>query len=304
MILEKITGELYWIILAVLFLNILQRKHHHKATKKRTATLIIAVLVLVLNMFLALIIQFELPQWLGVPSLIITLIIGYYFKDKIFIFKFRCAECGERLTFNDIFYNDDNLCESCRRRLHPEQYPDEPEEIEESAETVIDRYKDARDVKEIDWDLWEPKEKAVICYIFQDGKVLLINKKTGLGSGLVNAPGGRIEDSETASEAAVRETVEETGLTPQNLKEVGVLNFQFIDGYSLKGYVFFADSCTGTMTETDEADPFWVSVEDIPYDRMWEDDALWLPKTIAGTYIEGRFIFDDRTMLSNEILER
>ncbi len=162
---------------------------------------------------------------------------------------------------------------------------------------------DARSVEEIDWDLWEPTETAVICYIFHEGKVLLINKKTGLGNGMVNAPGGRIEELETAREAAIRETIEETGITPLNLREVGILDFQFIDGYALKGYVFFADDYTGELTETDEADPFWVDETAIPYEQMWEDDQLWLPKAIAGSYVIGRFIFDDRTMLSSSVTE-
>jgi hypothetical protein len=37
---------------------------------------------------------------------------------------------------------------------------------------------------------------------------------------------------------------------------------------------------------------------------MWEDDALWLPRTMNGEIIEGRFIFDDRSMISEQILQR
>lgn len=128
-------------------------------------------------------------------------------------------------------------------------------------------YKDLKSVEEVDWDGWEPEETAVICYIFKDNKVLLINKKTGLGKGKVNAPGGRIEAGEMPMEAAVRETREETGLTPLNLKYVAQLSFIFTDGYSLKGFVYFADDCSGELKETDEADPFWQPSEAIPYEK-------------------------------------
>lgn len=159
----------------------------------------------------------------------------------------------------------------------------------------------ATDVKEIDWNKWTAEKYAVITYIFSEGKVLLINKKRGLGAGKVNAPGGHIEEGETALEAAIRETQEETGLTPLNVKEAGKLYFQFTKGLKMEGTVFIADSCLGEAYETDEADPFWIDIKDIPYNDMWEDDLLWLPHVIKGKYIKGRFIFDDDDMLSYDL---
>ncbi len=229
------------------------------------------------------------------------MIVGFLLRKKIFIFKLKCVECGVKLTMNDIAYRDDNLCEDCRKRLHPELYEEEEKPVEEVQ--LLDSSK-ATEVSQIDWDSWEPKETAVICYIFDGDKVMLINKKTGLGEGLVNAPGGRIEEAETALEAAIRECEEETGITPEEPREVGRLNFQFADGYSLKGYVFFADAYHGEMKETEEADPFWIPVSEIPYDKMWADDAIWLPKAIEGAYISGDFIFDDRKMLSYDLKVR
>jgi 8-oxo-dGTP diphosphatase len=301
MIIEKINSVLYWAIIGILLLNIMQRKHHPHVEKKRTATVMLAVLVLILNMFAALILQFELPQWTLIPALLVPITVGYLMRSKLLVFTLNCTECDERLSMNNVLYHDDNLCDACRMELHPELFEKAPTDEEVLPE--IPAPADARSVEEIDWDLWEPTETAVICYIFHEGKVLLINKKTGLGNGMINAPGGRIEDLETAREAAVRETIEETGITPLNLREVGILDFQFIDGYALKGYVFFADDYTGELTETDEADPFWVDETAIPYEQMWEDDQLWLPKAIAGSYVIGRFIFDDRTMLSSSVTE-
>ncbi len=301
MIIEKINSELYWVIIVVLFFNIMQRKHYPHVKKKRMATLYIAVLVLLLNMFVALILQFTLPEWTLIPALLITLTVGFILRKKIFIFKLKCVECGAKLTMNDMAYRDDNLCEDCRKRLHPELYEEDEEEPEEVL--ALDSSK-ATDVSEIDWDSWEPKETAVICYIFDQDKVLLINKKTGLGAGLVNAPGGRIEVAETALEAAIRECEEETGITPEEPREVGRLNFQFADGYSLRGYVFFADSYHGDMKKTVEADPFWIPVTEIPYDKMWADDAIWLPKALEGSYVSGDFIFEDKKMLSYALKER
>lgn len=165
---------------------------------------------------------------------------------------------------------------------------------------MIETHK-ATDVREIDWNLWTAEKYAVITYIFSEDKVLLINKKRGLGAGKVNAPGGHIEEGETPLEAAVRETEEETGLTPINPRQVGKLFFQFTNGLKMEGTVFIADGCLGEAVETDEADPFWIHIDEIPYREMWEDDLLWLPHVIKGKNIMGRFIFDDDKMLSYEM---
>ena len=156
-------------------------------------------------------------------------------------------------------------------------------------------------VKDVDWENWVPQEKAVIVYIKDNDNLILIHKKTGLGAGKINAPGGRIEKGETPEEAAVRECIEEIGLTPLNIKRGAELSFIFKDGYSLFGYVFFTDSYEGRLIETDEAEPFLCSLDNIPYDKMWEDDILWLPDALAGNYVKGRFIFDSDKMLSKKI---
>ncbi|KMQ51243.1 NUDIX hydrolase [Chitinispirillum alkaliphilum] len=159
------------------------------------------------------------------------------------------------------------------------------------------------DVKEIDWDSWEFTEQAVLCFVRDNDQLMLIHKKTGLGKGKINAPGGRIEQGETPLEAAVRETEEETGIIPKDLVLMADLQFIFTDGYSLRGKVFFAASYTGVMANTPEADPFWCPVHDIPYARMWADDILWLPPVLKGKKMTGRFIFDNDTMLSHQLLE-
>lgn len=158
--------------------------------------------------------------------------------------------------------------------------------------------KNATDVIEIDWKLWKADKHAVITYIFSEGKVLLINKKRGLGAGKVNAPGGHIEMGETKLEAAIRETEEEVGLTPLDAKEVGQLYFQFTNGLKMEGTVFIASEYKGNLIETDEADPFWIEIDDMPYKQMWEDDLLWLPHVIKGKKISGCYIFDEDKMLS------
>jgi 8-oxo-dGTP diphosphatase len=152
------------------------------------------------------------------------------------------------------------------------------------------------------WNHWQPRERATLCFLIQDGKILLIRKKRGLGAGKINGPGGRIESGEEPHECAVRETSEEVGLTPRNVQNRGELHFQFADGYSLHCTVFVANEFTGELMETDEALPIWTPLDKIPYEEMWADDIHWLPGVVSGGTFRGYFHFDGEKMLSKHLV--
>ena len=149
----------------------------------------------------------------------------------------------------------------------------------------------------VDWATWQPTDTAVLTFIRSEGRLLLILKKRGLGCGKFNAPGGRLEAGETPEQAAVRETQEEVGLTPLRLHTAGQLDFAFTDGYSLRCHVFTAEAFEGTLTETDEAAPFWCDETNIPYGRMWADDRIWIPLMLEGRRFKSQFVFDGDLML-------
>ena len=156
-----------------------------------------------------------------------------------------------------------------------------------------------RSVSDIDWPRWTPTDVAVLLFVIEKGRALLIHKKRGLGAGKINAPGGRIEPGETPEQAAVRETREEVGVTALSPRRRGRLRFQFVDGYALDCHVLSSDRCEGEPYETDEAVPMWTALDALPYDRMWADDRMWIPLMLAGRPFSGRFVFDGDRMVDH-----
>jgi len=154
---------------------------------------------------------------------------------------------------------------------------------------------------DIDWKSWKPVETATLMFVRMDGMVLLIRKLKGMGKGLINGPGGRVDAGEMPAEGVVRETQEELKITPVDVKEAGVLHFQFTSGYSLRCHVFTASGYDGTPSQTPEAIPLWVDEREMPYSQMWADDRIWYPLILQGRYFVGRFLFDSGNLVGCEL---
>lgn len=154
---------------------------------------------------------------------------------------------------------------------------------------------------EMNWAAWKADELATLLFVVQDGQILLIRKKRGLGQGKINGPGGRLEGDETPLQCALRETQEELCIQAHDPVLRARHRFQFVDGYALEVYVYLASGHTGTPTETDEAAPLWFALDEIPYDEMWADDRIWLPMVLAGDNVDGVYLFDKDRMLGHTV---
>ena len=167
----------------------------------------------------------------------------------------------------------------------------EPDDSPEALEQELDRR--LRD--------WQPELTGTLLFVVTQSRVLLIHKKRGHGAGKINAPGGKIEDGETAAACAVRETYEEVGITALDPQLLGT--FKFVDRIATQwlGYAFVATAYEGTPAESAEALPEWFEFAAIPYDEMWDDDRFWLPDILAGREVAGEFLFDDGVLLAHRL---
>ena len=149
--------------------------------------------------------------------------------------------------------------------------------------------------------------ETTLCLLKKDNNILLAMKKRGFAEGRYNGVGGKIKDGETPEEAMIRETQEEIGVTPINYEKVGFLEFdEFYKGEKTRVafHLYFVNEWIGDPTESEEMNPRWFDIKEIPYNKMLPDDKYWLPLVLEGKKISAYFDFDeDWNLLNKEINE-
>lgn len=119
-------------------------------------------------------------------------------------------------------------------------------------------------------------------------------KKRGFGAGKWNGFGGKINSNETTEEAAIRELYEEAKIYANKLEKVGKLEFvfPFKEEWNQIVHLFIVKEWKGTPKESEEMLPKWFKINEIPFEKMWQDDKHWLPKILNGRKINAKFVFD------------
>lgn len=137
---------------------------------------------------------------------------------------------------------------------------------------------------------------CTLVYLLRDGQVCLGFKKRGFGAGWWNGFGGKVRSGEYVRASAVRELQEECGVrvAPEALLDAGELRFTFLAdaGKTIHVRLFRVEQFDGEPIETEEMRPAWFTPETLPYDEMWSDDRVWMPRFLKGEIIRGWFQFN------------
>lgn len=139
--------------------------------------------------------------------------------------------------------------------------------------------------------------KTNLCGIIKPDtqEILMIFKKRGFGKDKFNLPGGKVDEHETFLEGCIRETQEETGLTPQSLIHIGNLDFFLLrENEHVQNQVFYTEKFTGeVIPEVDECSVHWKKIKDLPYNQMWTSDKIWYPEFLKKKPFHFEFTFKD-----------
>ena len=110
---DFIAKNFYYLFLGLIIFNMIQRKYRGVGGNKRMASLIAAIMVFILYIGAHGIKAKNLPEyWISVP-IFIDITLFYALKNKLFIFKRNCIECGKKLSTKEMLYIDSNLCADC-----------------------------------------------------------------------------------------------------------------------------------------------------------------------------------------------
>ena len=96
----------------------------------------------------------------------------------------------------------------------------------------------------------------------EKGQLLVEDRKDPDWPGIC-FPGGHVEPGEAFTTAAIRETYEETGLTIEDPRLVGVKQFQTKRSERYVVFFYKATKFSGMLTSSEEGEVFWIDREEL-----------------------------------------
>ncbi len=107
-----VAENFFWAFLAILVLNVLQKRHQPRAGRKRFATLYIAIGALVFMVAGQTIVTFGGNDLMLLASLCIIIAVMVHFRSHTFPFSLYSQRDGRKLTWQEILYLDEELISS------------------------------------------------------------------------------------------------------------------------------------------------------------------------------------------------
>lgn len=138
-------------------------------------------------------------------------------------------------------------------------------------------------------------------YRFPDDMFVLLGlQKTGKWKGYFNGFGGKVQSNEGYHACARRELKEETGLVAEkgDLTLQGRVRYKHLTGEFPPGsvYVYFYEKWDGNNPNGGELEGNLVnfSKSQLPFEAMPPDDQIWLPRMLAGKFVEVELAYETR----------
>lgn len=122
-------------------------------------------------------------------------------------------------------------------------------------------------------------KNTTLCHIEKDGCYLMLHrvkKQQDMNRDKWIGIGGKFEEGETPEECALRETLEETGLTLIEPEYRGIVTFVSEKYGTEYMHLFWSNRFTGTLQSCNEGHLEWVQKNLLPTLPMWAGDFIFL----------------------------
>ena len=112
---------------------------------------------------------------------------------------------------------------------------------------------------------------TVLCMVSDSNGNILVEDRLDPSWPGICFPGGHVEPGESFTEAAIRETWEETGLVIEDPRLCGVKQFQTADNARYVVFFYKATCYHGTLHASSEGEVFWISRDNLANYRLVSD---------------------------------
>lgn len=138
---------------------------------------------------------------------------------------------------------------------------------------------------------------CTLAFPIRNGRVTLAARKRGIGVGLLNGYGGKMEpeDDGDTGRTNIREFCAETGARAwdNGMEKFGVIDFFKAGEHIFTCYGYICWRWYGEIKETDEmGPPEEFDITNLPLNRMMPGDRLWFDKIIRGEKIRAKVFYN------------
>ena len=139
---------------------------------------------------------------------------------------------------------------------------------------------------------------SVVGYMVKNDAVLLgVRKRVsfGLGEQLIAGIGGKVEKGEINQQALHREILEEICVKIISFREMGQVTYLFPHKppWNQITTIYIIDTWQGDPEETEDIQPLWFKLTELPKERMWPDNIYTIPLILARKKINGTFLYNE-----------
>uniref|UniRef100_A0A161MKT8 Oxidized purine nucleoside triphosphate hydrolase n=1 Tax=Triatoma infestans TaxID=30076 RepID=A0A161MKT8_TRIIF len=144
--------------------------------------------------------------------------------------------------------------------------------------------------------------RSSVVLVKKDDQFLLGFNKKGFNKEKWSGFGGVLQPKEDLKMCALRNTKDQCGLTLEKLEKVGKVEVKFAGVQELvQIHVFISDAFSGDVVESKDMRSQWFTIENFPFDNMWQDAKFWLPAIAEGKKVKGFFVYQNEDLIYHDL---